>query len=300
MRNRLSFATFVIYAVLFPNVPLWAQPASAGPEGSRPEAEAEGRRYVEFIVRPWVARITGSALARDEGTPSATAGSVSFGRDLGVSGPGILLEAGLILHLTDRDAMVGEVLLGGTLLGGFQGSTRLERPIAFDDASFAAGDRARSDVELSTLAIGYRRAIWTGSPLGATARIEGGIGVRALASITDIRGPSAKESEDVVAVVPYLEVGGQLTVAPRLTLRAELQGGPRGIEGLFTEAADGSFFSLKALAEFRLTRYLSLETGLLYLRPHLNFKGRERDGNRAENRTDAEVLGGTVGLRFRF
>ena len=130
--------------------------------------------------------------------------------------------------------------------------------------------------------------------------LEAGIGVRGIGVSTKIRTATASDSEDVFAVaVPYLELGARVTLTPRLSVRAELQDGAFSIP-VPPEPAQAHFLSTKLLADLRLVRNLSLQAGFVYFAPGLRFHGTEGDGDRADNRADLSVLGGTIGVNLRF
>ncbi len=271
-----------------------AQPATpvAGPHA---DADSPPSPTVEVTFRPWVVWIGGDVVAREEGTQSSAASPFRLREDAGISGPDIYLEGELTVRLTERGAIIAEVLLGSS-----SGTRRLTADYAYDDATFLAGESADTDVSLATWAVGYRRRLWEPRPRGKLLAFEGGIGIRRIGSSTTMRTATASDSDEVLAAaVPYLELGARVALTPQLTLLAVLQGSPLSIRAFSDEPARAYFSSAQLLAELLVARNFSMQAGFLYLRTDLRFRGAETDGDRADNRASLGVVGGTLGVSLR-
>jgi hypothetical protein len=273
-----------------------------GEQAVRLPAQADGSAgrgwlpRIEASFRPWIAHLSGDVVARESGRPSATMGRLRFREDLGISGASLVYEGALRIHATPRDTLVADVLLGSAT-----GMVRLANDTPFDDVTFAAATPAHTHVSLRTWGVGYRRRLWTPMLWQRPLLVDVGVGFRGLGSITKMRTALVEDSEDVFApILPSLDLAGQLALTPRLALWAALLGGPQSLPVLTDEPARASFFAARLLGELRLTRYLAVHAGFVYVRAHLAFIGTESDGDHADNRTNLRLLGGSLGLTVRF
>jgi hypothetical protein len=294
-RVRARIGTTLAIASLAILAPLaWArEPTVAMAKGADGD---ERPPIVELTLRPWVVRASGDVQAREGGTASEASGPLGLRDDAGVSGADVFPESELIVHLTRRDAIVAEVLVGSS-----SGSKQLTIDLPFDDGLFLAGERAETDASLATWALGYRRRVTETRLRERSLAVDAGVGFRRIGSGTRVRTARIADREDVVAAaVPYVELGARVTLSRRLSLLATLQGGPWSIRAFSEEPARGRFLSATLVGDLLLARNVSVQSGLLLFGTRIAFRGIERDGeDRADNRTELGLVGGMLGVSFR-
>ena len=160
---------------------------------SSPSSEGADQR-TEVSLQLRALRIDGAVLAREEGTPSASARPLGIRKDLDVEGGPRSIEAYAAFHLTPDDVISAEFTTGES-----SGTSRLAAETAFDDVSFQAGETARTRLLFWKSSIGYRHRIVKTTIKALPVVVEVGGGFSTIGATTTLRTPSATDSEDVVA-----------------------------------------------------------------------------------------------------